>query len=58
VVVASRADPPLPLPRLRARGQLVELRERDLRFTPEETAACGDGLRRTPPIRHDAAPAR
>jgi LuxR family maltose regulon positive regulatory protein len=39
VVVASRADPPLPLPRLRARGQLVELRERDLRFTPEETAA-------------------
>jgi LuxR family transcriptional regulator, maltose regulon positive regulatory protein len=39
VVVASRADPPLPLARLRARGQLVELRERDLRFTAEETAA-------------------
>jgi LuxR family transcriptional regulator, maltose regulon positive regulatory protein len=39
VVVASRADPPLPLPRLRARGQLIELRERDLRFTPDETAA-------------------
>jgi LuxR family transcriptional regulator, maltose regulon positive regulatory protein len=38
VVVASRADPPLPLPRLRARGQLVELRERDLRFTADETA--------------------
>jgi LuxR family transcriptional regulator, maltose regulon positive regulatory protein len=39
LVLASRADPPLPLARLRARGQLVELREADLRFTPEETAA-------------------
>jgi LuxR family transcriptional regulator, maltose regulon positive regulatory protein len=39
LVVASRADPPLPLARLRARGQLVELREADLRFTPEEAAA-------------------
>jgi len=38
LVVASRADPPLPLARLRARGQLVELRERDLRFTPQEAA--------------------
>jgi LuxR family transcriptional regulator, maltose regulon positive regulatory protein len=37
--VGSRADPPLPLARLRARGQLAELRERDLRFTAEETAA-------------------
>jgi LuxR family maltose regulon positive regulatory protein len=38
LVVASRADPPLPLARLRARGQLAELRERDLRFTPTEGA--------------------
>jgi LuxR family maltose regulon positive regulatory protein len=38
LVVASRADPPLPLARLRARGLLSELRERDLRFTPEEAA--------------------
>jgi LuxR family maltose regulon positive regulatory protein len=38
LVVASRADPPLPLARLRARGQLAELRERELRFTPEEAA--------------------
>jgi LuxR family maltose regulon positive regulatory protein len=38
LVVASRADPPLALARLRARGQLAELRERDLRFTPEEAA--------------------
>src|SRR5215211_2562631 len=38
LVVASRADPPLPLARLRARGQLAELREHDLRFTPAEAA--------------------
>ena len=38
LVVASRADPPLPLARLRARGQLSELREGDLRFTLEEAA--------------------
>src|SRR5262245_13926249 len=39
VVVASRADPPLPLARLRARGQLAELRAAELRFTLEEAAA-------------------
>ena len=39
LVLAGRADPPLPLARLRARGQLTELRAADLRFTPEETAA-------------------
>jgi LuxR family maltose regulon positive regulatory protein len=39
LVLASRADPPLPLARLRARGQLVELREADLRFSSEEAAA-------------------
>jgi LuxR family transcriptional regulator, maltose regulon positive regulatory protein len=39
LVLASRGDPPLPLARLRARGQLTELREADLRFTAEETAA-------------------
>jgi ATP/maltotriose-dependent transcriptional regulator MalT len=38
VVVSSRADPPLPLARLRARGQLAELRAAELRFTPEEAA--------------------
>jgi LuxR family maltose regulon positive regulatory protein len=37
LVIASRADPPLSLARLRARGQLTELRENDLRFTMEET---------------------
>jgi len=39
VVVSSRADPPLPLARLRARGQLAELRAADLRFTREEASA-------------------
>lgn len=39
LVIASRADPPLPLARLRGRGQLIELREADLRFTPPEAAA-------------------
>ena len=36
LVVLSRADPPLPLARLRARGQLVEIRLADLRFSVEE----------------------
>jgi LuxR family maltose regulon positive regulatory protein len=36
VVLASRSDPPLGLARLRARGQLTEIREADLRFTPAE----------------------
>ena len=39
LVLASRADPPLPLARLRAGGQLAELRADDLRFTAEEAAA-------------------
>ena len=38
VVLASRSDPPLPLARLRARGQLTEMRVAELRFTPAEAA--------------------
>jgi LuxR family transcriptional regulator, maltose regulon positive regulatory protein len=38
LVIATREDPPLPLARLRARGQLTELRAADLRFTPVEAA--------------------
>jgi LuxR family maltose regulon positive regulatory protein len=38
-VVSSRSDPPLPLARLRARGQLAELRSAELRFTAGEAAA-------------------
>ena len=36
LVLTTRADPPLPLERLRGRQQLVEIRSTDLRFTPEE----------------------
>ena len=38
LVIATREDPQLPLARLRARGQLAELRAADLRFTPAEAA--------------------
>jgi LuxR family maltose regulon positive regulatory protein len=38
LLIATRSDPPLPLARLRARGQLVELRTADLRFTSSEAA--------------------
>ena len=36
LAMATRADPPLPLSRLRARGELVEVRAADLRFTTDE----------------------
>lgn len=36
LVLATRSDPPLPLARLRSRGQLTEVRAADLRFTPAE----------------------
>jgi LuxR family maltose regulon positive regulatory protein len=39
VVMAGRADPALPLARLRARGELTEIRAADLRFTVEESSA-------------------
>jgi LuxR family transcriptional regulator, maltose regulon positive regulatory protein len=39
LAIASRSDPPLPVARLRASGQLVELRAADLRFTPQEATA-------------------
>ena len=48
LVIATRADPGLPLARLRGRGELVEIRAADLRFTPDEAAAYlqgGDGPR-------------
>ena len=38
LVIATREDPHLPLARLRARGQSIELRAADLRFTPAEAA--------------------
>lgn len=39
LIIASRSDPGVPLARLRARGQVTELRAADLRFTPDETAS-------------------
>jgi ATP/maltotriose-dependent transcriptional regulator MalT len=38
LVIATRADPPLPLGRLRARGELTELRTADLRFSAADAA--------------------
>jgi LuxR family maltose regulon positive regulatory protein len=38
VIIATRADPPLQLGRLRAHGQMLELRTHDLRFTTEEAS--------------------
>lgn len=44
LVIATRADPALPLARLRALGELVEIRAVDLRFTPDEAAAYLNGV--------------
>jgi LuxR family transcriptional regulator, maltose regulon positive regulatory protein len=44
VVIASRADPALPLARWRARGELAEIRAAELRFTPDEAAAYLNGM--------------
>src|SRR3954471_5430471 len=44
LVIAARADPSLPLARLRGRGELVEVRAADLRFTPDEAAAYLNGV--------------
>ncbi len=38
LVITTREDPALPLPRLRARNQLTEIRAADLRFTEAEAA--------------------
>ena len=38
LVITTREDPLLPIPRLRARGQVLEIRQEDLRFTTAETA--------------------
>jgi LuxR family maltose regulon positive regulatory protein len=44
LVIASRTDPPLPLARLRGRGELAEIRAADLRFTPSEAAEYLNGV--------------
>src|SRR4051812_8049044 len=53
VAMTTRADPPLPLPRLRARGELVEVRAADLRFTADEAEVFLNevmGLQLDPPL--------
>jgi LuxR family maltose regulon positive regulatory protein len=55
LVIATRADPPLPLGRLRARGELVEVRAADLRFTLEEADAYLDGVMGLDLTAHDVA---
>ncbi len=44
LVMATRADPPFPLARLRTRSHLTEIRAADLRFTAEETNAFLTGV--------------
>lgn len=51
LVVATRSDPSLPVALLRGRGELLEIRQGDLRFTTEEAAeflSRGRGLQLTP----------
>ncbi|GIF49414.1 LuxR family maltose regulon positive regulatory protein [Asanoa ferruginea] len=44
LIIATRADPPLPLARLRTRGQLTEVRAADLRFTASEARDFLNGV--------------
>jgi LuxR family maltose regulon positive regulatory protein len=46
VVLATRVDPPLPLARMRARGEMAEIRVADLQFTDEEATALLNGSMR------------
>jgi LuxR family maltose regulon positive regulatory protein len=43
LAISARADPPLPLARLRVRGQMAEVRAADLRFAPEEAVEFLNG---------------
>jgi LuxR family transcriptional regulator, maltose regulon positive regulatory protein len=43
LVLSTRVDPPLPLARMRARGELAELRAADLQFTDQEATALLNG---------------
>jgi LuxR family maltose regulon positive regulatory protein len=44
LVIATRTDPPLPIHRLRARGQMTEIRVDELRFNNEETRYMLEGI--------------
>jgi LuxR family transcriptional regulator, maltose regulon positive regulatory protein len=43
LLLATRVDPPLPLARMRAKGELAELRAAEFQFTDEEAAALLNG---------------
>jgi LuxR family maltose regulon positive regulatory protein len=53
LVLAARADPPLPLQRLRLSGQLVQVRAADLAFTVAEAAELLTGSEGQPPLSDD-----
>ncbi|HWN28970.1 MAG TPA: LuxR C-terminal-related transcriptional regulator [Actinomycetospora sp.] len=55
LVLATRVDPPLPLARWRARGELVEVRADDLRFTEQESATYLNGPMGLALSAHDVA---
>jgi len=55
LVLITRADPPLPLARLRAAGDMAEIRMRDLRFTTGEAAALVDAVSSTQLDERDVA---
>ncbi|QJY48999.1 LuxR C-terminal-related transcriptional regulator [Pseudonocardia broussonetiae] len=55
IVIAGRADPALPLARMRVRGELVEVRAVDLRFTPDEAAAYLTGVMGLALTAHDVS---
>ncbi|CAA9225906.1 MAG: Alpha-glucosidase [uncultured Actinomycetospora sp.] len=55
LVLATRVDPPLPLARWRARGELVEIRAADLRFTEQESATYLNGPMGLSLSEHDVA---
>lgn len=55
LVVATRVDPPLPLSRWRVRGELLEVRAADLRFSAEESAAYLNGAMGLSLSPHDLA---
>ena len=48
LVLTTRHDPPLPLPLLRARDQLTEIRQSDLRFSAAESASFFSNCMRLP----------
>jgi LuxR family maltose regulon positive regulatory protein len=52
LALTSHSDPPLGLARLRACGQLTELRAADLRFTPGRRRRCCSRSRLCGPVRH------